>query len=45
MRSPAPLNNEEISELALQQLTRLLISSGTAGEYRLWNSLFDGAIA
>ena len=45
MRSPAPLNNEEIGELALQQLTRLLISSGTAGEYRLWNSLFDGAIA
>ena len=45
MRSPAPLNNEEIGELALQQLTRLLISSGTAGEYRLWNSLFDGAIS
>jgi hypothetical protein len=45
MRSPAPLNNQEISELAVQQLIRLLICSGTAGEYRLWNSLFDGAIA
>jgi hypothetical protein len=45
MQSPAPLTKEEINELALQQLTRLLICSGTAGEYRLWNSLFDGAIA
>ncbi len=45
MRSPAPLNKQEIAELALQQLTRLLICSGTVGEYRLWNSLFDGAIA
>ena len=45
MRSPAPLNKQEISELALQLLTRLLLCSGIAGEFRLWNSLFDGAIA
>lgn len=45
MRSPSPLNNEEIRELALQLLTRLLLCSGVAGEYRLWHSLFDGAIA
>jgi hypothetical protein len=45
MRSPTPLNNEDIRELALQLLTRLLLCSGVAGEYRLWNSLFDGAIA
>jgi hypothetical protein len=45
MRSPSPLNNAEIRDLALQLLTRLLLCSGTAGEYRLWNSLFDGATA
>ncbi len=45
MRSPAPLNKQEISELALQLLTRLLLCSGIAGEFRLWNSLFDGATA
>jgi hypothetical protein len=45
MRSPSPLNKEEIRELALQLLTRLLLCSGVAGEYRLWHSLFDGAIA
>ena len=45
MRSPAPLSKQEISELALQLLTRLLLCSGIAGEFRLWNSLFDGAIA
>jgi hypothetical protein len=45
MRSPSPLNKGEIRELALQLLTRLLLCSGVAGEYRLWHSLFDGAIA
>ena len=45
MRSPSPLTKDEIRELAMQLLTRLLLCSGIAGEYRLWNSLFDGAIA
>lgn len=44
MRSPSPLSPEDIRELALQMLTRLLLCSGVAGEYRLWNSLFDGAV-
>ncbi|NUN63905.1 DUF3038 domain-containing protein [Pseudanabaena biceps] len=44
MRSPSPLSSEDIRELALQLLTRLLLCSGVAGEYRLWNSLFDGAV-
>lgn len=44
MRSPSPLSVEDIRELALQLLTRLLLCSGVAGEYRLWNSLFDGAV-
>ena len=45
MRSPSPLSESEVRDLALQLLTRLLLSSGVAGEYRLWNSLFEGAIA
>ncbi len=45
MRSPAPISDNEMRELALYLLTRLLLSSGAAGEFRLWNSLFDGAIA
>jgi hypothetical protein len=45
MRSPSPLTKDEIRELAMQLLTRLLLCSGIAGEYRLWSSLFDGAIA
>ncbi|OIP78704.1 MAG: hypothetical protein AUK48_01075 [Oscillatoriales cyanobacterium CG2_30_44_21] len=44
MRSPSPLSKDEIRELALHLLLRLLLCSGIAGEYRLWSSLFDGAI-
>jgi hypothetical protein len=42
MRSPSLLSKAEIKELGLQLLTQLLFASGTAGELRLWHSLFDG---
>lgn len=45
MRSPSPLDNDEIRELALQTLTQLLFCGGSTGEVRLWHSLFDGAVA
>ncbi|MEE3717060.1 DUF3038 domain-containing protein [Tumidithrix elongata RA019] len=45
MRSPSPLSKADIKELGLQLLTQLLFASGTAGELRLWHSLFDGATA
>lgn len=34
-----------LNELALEQLTRLLFCTGTAGMQRLWISLFDGEVA
>jgi hypothetical protein len=45
MRSPSPLSKADIKELGLQLLIQLLFASGTAGELRLWHSLFDGAMA
>jgi hypothetical protein len=43
MRSPLPLNNDEIQDLAQQLLTQLLFCGGVAGEARLWHTLLQGA--
>lgn len=45
MRSPSPLDDGQIRDLALHALIQLLFSGGEAGEARLWNTLFDGAVA
>lgn len=38
-------SDSDLNELALEQLTRLLFCTGTAGMQRLWISLFDGEVA
>jgi hypothetical protein len=37
-------SDEELDELALTQLSRLLFCTGTSGMQRLWISLFDGEV-
>jgi hypothetical protein len=38
-------SDSALDQLALEQLTRLLFCTGTAGMQRLWISLFDGEVA
>jgi Protein of unknown function (DUF3038) len=38
-------SDESINELALSLLAKLLFCTGTQGEQRFWNSLFDGEVA
>lgn len=37
--------DEKLNQLALNLLSQLLFCTGTAGNQRLWNSLFDGEVA